>query len=120
MSFVSSFENFKLWHKITNFVQIEQAFCRKPVACRPPCLFLLAFRRAEKGLGFTPLPEGDSGKKTMQLRCPSKTLCDSCKTPPSPFFALHTFFLTKEQKSCTKIACLFLPILLHLYHQTTI
>lgn len=28
----------------------------------------------------------------MRLRCPSKTLCDSCKTPPSPFFALRTFF----------------------------
>ena len=63
----------------------------------------------------------------MQLRYPSKTLfysCKtlfySCKTPPSPFFTLRIFFLTKEQKSCTKIACLFLPILLHLYHQTTI
>lgn len=28
----------------------------------------------------------------MQLRYPSKTLYDSCKTPPSPFFALRTFF----------------------------
>lgn len=28
----------------------------------------------------------------MQLRCPSKTLCDSCKTPPNPFFALRIFF----------------------------
>lgn len=73
-------------------MQIEQAFCRKPVACRPPCLFLLAFQRAEKGLGFTPLPEGDSGKKTMQLRYPSKTLFYSCKTPANLNFALHTFF----------------------------
>lgn len=45
-----------------------------------------------KGLDFTPLPEGDSGKKTMQLRCPSKTLCGPCKKPPSPFFALPIFF----------------------------
>lgn len=28
----------------------------------------------------------------MQQRCPSKTLCDSCKTPPSPVFALRIFF----------------------------
>lgn len=79
-------------------MQIEQAFCRKPVACRPPCLFLLAFRQAEKGLGFTPLPEGDSGKKTMQLRYPSKTLYDSCKTPPNLNFALRIFFFNEGTK----------------------
>lgn len=73
-------------------MQIEQAFCRKPVACRPPCQFLLAFQRAEKGLDFTPLLEGDSGKKTMQLRYPSKTLCGPRKTPPSPVFTLRIFF----------------------------
>ena len=28
----------------------------------------------------------------MQLRCPSKTLCDSYKTPPNLNFALRTFF----------------------------
>ena len=28
----------------------------------------------------------------MQLRYPSKTLCDSCKTPANLNFALHTFF----------------------------
>lgn len=66
--------------------------------CRPPCLFLLAFQLAEKVLDFTPLPEGDSGKKTMQLRCPSKTLYDSCKTPASPFFALRTFFFNEGTK----------------------
>ena len=58
----------------------------------------MAFQRAEKGLGFTPLPEGDSGKKTMQLRYPSKTLCDTCKTPPSPFFALRIFFFNEGTK----------------------
>lgn len=86
-------------------MQIEQAFCRKPVACQLLCLFLLAFQRAEKGLGFTPLPEDDSGKKTMQLRYPSKTLfCScktlfySCKTPPSPFFALRIFFFNEGTK----------------------
>ena len=34
----------------------------------------------------------------MQLRCPSKTLYDSCKTPPSPFFALRIFFFNEGTK----------------------
>lgn len=37
-------------------------------------------------------------KKTMQLRCPSKTLCDSCKTPPNLNFALRTFFFNEGTK----------------------
>jgi hypothetical protein len=120
VSFVSSFENFKLWHKITNFVQIEQAFCRKPVACQLLCLFLLAFRRAEKGLGFTPLPEGDSGKKNDATALPQQDAVRLLQDAAQSVFCPAHFFLTKERKSCTKIACLFLPILLHLYHQTTI
>uniref|UniRef100_UPI0040279614 hypothetical protein n=1 Tax=Alloprevotella sp. TaxID=1872471 RepID=UPI0040279614 len=93
MSFVSSFENFKLWHKITNFVQIEQAFCRKPVACRPPCPFLLAFRRAEKGLGFTPLPEGDSGKKNDATALPQQDAVRLLQDTAQPVFCpAHLFF----------------------------
>lgn len=58
----------------------------------------MAFQRAEKGLGFTPLPEGDSGKETMQLRGPCKTLRNPCKTPPNLNFALRTFFFNEGTK----------------------
>ena len=107
--------------KLQTLCRLSKRFARKPVACRPPCLFLLAFQRAEKGIGFTPLPEGDSGNKNDATALPQqdavRLLQDAAQ---SVFLPCASFFLTKERKSCTKIACLFLPILLHLYHQTTI
>lgn len=79
-------------------MQIEQAFFRKPVACRPPCLFLLAFQRAEEGLGFTPLPEGDSGKKNDATALPQQDAVRLLQDTGQSVFALHTFFFNEGTK----------------------
>ena len=78
--------------KLQTLCRLSKRFAENLSRAALPACFSWHSSGRRKALTSRRYPRATAAKKTMQLRCPSKTLCDSCKTPPSPFFTLRTFF----------------------------
>jgi hypothetical protein len=71
---------------------LSKRFAENLLRAALPACFSWHSSGRRKALASRRYPRATAAKKTMQLRYPSKTLCDSCKTPANLNFALRTFF----------------------------
>jgi len=84
--------------KLQTLCRLSKRFAENLSRAALPTCFSWHSDGRRKALTSRRYPRATAAKKTMQLRYPSKTLYDSCKTPPSPFFTLRTFFFNEGTK----------------------